>query len=82
MADESEKIPTGEERNKLFREWEADYAARREENRREREGVSSPGPRETWPSEIAKANRNQPGQDHGKNDGKEHSRSHDDGHSM
>jgi hypothetical protein len=70
----------GEEK-KLFREWEADYAARREENRRAREGAPAAGPREAWPSEIAEANRHKPaGQDHGKGDGKEHS--HDDGHSI
>lgn len=65
------------EQKKLFAEWEKDYAARREENRPEREGVSTAGPPETWPSEIAKASRHKPpGQDHGKSDG------HDGGHSM
>jgi hypothetical protein len=67
------------EGKKLFREWEADYAARREENRRAREGAPAARPREAWPSEIAEANRHKPaGQDHGK----EHSHVHDDGHSM
>ena len=63
---------TRSEQEKLFREWTEDYAARREEDRREREGVSSAGPRESWPSEIAKANRQKPaeldhstGMDHG-----------------
>jgi hypothetical protein len=79
----SEEVTSKEEQKKLFREMEEDYAARREENRREREGVSTTGPRETWPSEIAEANRRkQPGQDQCKSDGQEHILGHDDGHSM
>jgi hypothetical protein len=71
------------EQKELYRELEGDYAARREENRRAREGVPAAGPREPWPSEIAEANRQKPaGQDHGKGDGKEYSHGHDDGHSM
>lgn len=72
---------TRDEQKKLFREWEADYAARREETRRERESVPTAGPPETWPSEIAKANRQkQPGPDQGKSNDK--ANGHDAGHSM
>ncbi len=39
-------------------------------------------PPHPWPSEIAKANQHQPGQDHGKSDEKMHSHGHDAGHSM
>jgi hypothetical protein len=39
----------------LYKEWTEDYAARREEDRREREGVPSAVPRENWPSVIAQA---------------------------
>lgn len=74
---------TGVEQKKLFREWTKDYAARREEDRREREGVSSAGPRESWPSEIAKANRQKPaGKDQEKCSGNDKANSHDAGHSM
>jgi hypothetical protein len=70
------------ELKKLFREWTEDYAARREEDRREREGVLSAGPRESWPSEIAKANREkQAGQEKRKEYGDGHENGHD-GHSM
>jgi hypothetical protein len=72
-----------EEQKKLFSEWTEDYAARREENRRERECVSSAGPRESWPSEIAKANRQKPaGKDQEKSSGNEIANGHEDGHSM
>ena len=81
MADESEWLPPMGEWKTIFREWKDDYAARREEDRRVREGMSPCGPRETWPSEIAKANRHkQSEQDHGNSNGQE--QSHDDGHSM
>jgi hypothetical protein len=64
-------------------EWEKDYAARREENRPRREGVSTVAALRPWPSEIAKANRrNQPGQDHGKSNGNEKANGNDTGCSM
>jgi hypothetical protein len=64
-------------------EWEKDYAARREENRAGREGVSTVAALHPWPSEIAAANRQkQTGQDQGKSSGNEKANGHDDGHSM
>jgi hypothetical protein len=73
----SEEVMSKEEQKKLFREMEEDYAARREENRRAREGAPAAGPREAWPSEIAEANRHKPaGQVHDKSNGR------DAGHSM
>lgn len=40
-------------------------------------------PPHPWPSEIERQNRHkQPGQNHGKGDGREHSNGKDDGHSM
>jgi hypothetical protein len=53
----SDGLMTRNEQTKLFREWDEDYAARREENQQEQEGEPSSVPRETWPSEIAKTNR-------------------------
>jgi hypothetical protein len=77
----SEEVMSKDDQKKLFKEWEADYAARREENRRE--GVSTAGPPETWPSEIVKANRlKQPEHGQGKVNGQEHSHGHEEGHSM
>jgi hypothetical protein len=64
-------------------EWEKDYAARRDENRCEREGVSTAAALHPWPSEIAAANwQKQTGQDQGKSGGGEKANGHDDGHSM
>jgi hypothetical protein len=69
------------DQKKAFQEWKADYAARRDENRRE--NTSTAGPPETWPSEIAKANREkQKEQDQGKSSANEKTMGHDAGHSM
>lgn len=69
---------TKEEQKKLFQEWTEDYTARREEDRREREGVPPAGPCESWPSEIAKKARRekQAGQDQGKSAGGEIANGH------
>jgi hypothetical protein len=72
---------TNDDQKKLFQEWKADHAARRDENRRE--NASTAGPPETWPSEIAKANREkQKEQDQGKSSANEKTQCHDGGHSM
>ncbi len=67
------------ELKKLFKEWTEDYAARREEDRREREGVSSTAPRENWPSVIAQANRDKPA---GREQGRDYGNEPDTGSSM
>jgi hypothetical protein len=72
-----------DEPTKLIRERDEDHAARPDENRRERQGGSTLGPPKTWPSEIAKANRQkETGQDRDKGSRIETSSGKDDGHSM
>ena len=87
-------LPTPEEWRKLKAEWTHDDGLRRMEERgvtyedqaeRPLDLAEKPaaGPRQPWPSEIAKANRlKQPEQENGKGGGHEHSHGHEGGHSM
>jgi hypothetical protein len=94
---EAEEVMTRQEERELFAEWKADRHAARVRDygeadagtyeQRVREGAMMPplaaGPRETWPSEIAKAQKQQQREHgHGKSDGKELGNDQDGGYSM
>ena len=83
VAAGSDGLRARDEQKTPFRTLDEIVAARGDENRRQREGGSTVGPRETWPSEIAKANRlKQAGQEQGKSSRNEKANGKDDGHSM
>jgi hypothetical protein len=95
MSGYNDRLKPGEW-EKLKAEWMHDHGLRRMEDRgvkyedqaerkldHDAERATGGGPPHPWPSEIAKANRqNQPGQDHGKSNGNEKANGNDTGCSM